>query len=136
MDIVELTKEDVYDIHIAAIMEFGGEPSTDENTESKIESILAQQYGCFGYEKYPTIIDKASMLLYFFAKGHCFKDGNKRVALYSAVVFLDINGYKAVFKDDEAERITYNAAKDDSRGQDIDSYIKRISYWLYNKTSN
>ena len=135
MEIVSLYKEHIYELHKEAISNYGGDSSTDENTENKIESILAQQYGCFGYEKYPTIIDKASMLLYFIAKGHCFKDGNKRLALYSMVAFLNINGYETHFDDIEAERVTYNAAEDDSKGEDIDLYIKRISYWLHNKTS-
>jgi death-on-curing protein len=30
----------------------------------------------------------------FFTKDHCFIDGNKRVGLDSAVVFLTVNGYE------------------------------------------
>ena len=135
MKIITLEKEHIYELHKEAISNYGGEPATDENTENKIESILAQQYGYFGYEKYPTIIDKASMLLYFFAKGHCFKDGNKRVAVYSMIAFLNINGYSTYFSNDEIENVTYKAAEDESKGLYIDLYIKTISDWIYGKTS-
>ena len=33
------------------------------------------------------------------------------------------------------KRITYNADEDDFKGEDVDLYIKGISYWLWNKTS-
>ena len=79
-------------MHKKAIEVFGGEFGMDENTDGKIESILAQQYGSFGYDKYPSICYKAAMLLYFFVKDHCFKDGNKRVALYATLTFLKLNG--------------------------------------------
>jgi len=136
MEIITLEKEHIYELHKEAISNYGGESATDENTENKIESILAQQYSYFGYEKYPTIIDKASMLLYFFAKGHCFKDGNKRVAVYSMIAFLNINGHLTNFSNEEIENVTYKAAEDKSKGIYIDLYIKKISYWLYGKTSD
>jgi death-on-curing protein len=33
------------------------------------------------------------MLLFFFTKGHCFVDGNKRIGIQSAIVLLTINGF-------------------------------------------
>ena len=38
-----------------------------------------------------------------FAKNHCFKDGNKRIALLTAAVFLEINGQSLIA--DEAETV-------------------------------
>ncbi|MFA6941480.1 MAG: type II toxin-antitoxin system death-on-curing family toxin [Clostridiaceae bacterium] len=134
MDIELLTKEQIFFIHNEAIINFGGEPGFDNSTYGKIESILDQQFSHFGYEKYPSIFDKAAMLLYFFAKDHCFKDGNKRVALYAVVVFLDINGYETTFDNDEAELVTYAAAQDKSKGIIVDQYIDKLSNWLYSQT--
>ena len=49
--------------------------------------------GLFGREKdlYPTIEEKAAHLLYFVVKNHSFSDGNKRIAAYLFVWFLDRN---------------------------------------------
>jgi death-on-curing protein len=68
MEINVLTKEIIYQAHSIAIEMYGGNPSTDECTEGKIESIVSQQYGFFGVDKYPSIFDKAAMLLYFIIK--------------------------------------------------------------------
>jgi death-on-curing family protein len=41
---------------------------------------------------YPDVLDKAAYLLIQINKGHFFSNGNKRLALVVATVFLDING--------------------------------------------
>ncbi|WP_010233670.1 death-on-curing protein [Clostridium arbusti] len=66
MDIITLTKEQIYLFHEEALKVYGGEAGIDELTDGKIESILAQQSGYFEYDKYPSVFDKASMLLCFF----------------------------------------------------------------------
>ncbi|MHB1405549.1 MAG: Fic family protein [Desulfitobacteriaceae bacterium] len=63
---------------------FGGSLEYYQNTENKIKSVLDQQNPHFGYDKYPTVFDKAAMLWYFLTKNHCFMDGNKRVGFYAA----------------------------------------------------
>lgn len=131
MEIITLTKEQIYLMHKKAIEIFGGEPGMDENTDGKIESILAQQYGSFGYDKYPSICDKAAMLLYFFVKDHCFKDGNKRVALYATLTFLKLNGCEPTFNNKEAQQTVYAAAEDNSKNLQIDIYIENLSDWIF-----
>lgn len=42
-------------IHDEGIKEFSGDPTYYDYTDEKVESIINQQYGYFGYEKYPTI---------------------------------------------------------------------------------
>ena len=46
----------------------------------------------FGEPAYPTIESKAAHLLYFTIKNHPFADGNKRIASFLFVDFLDRNG--------------------------------------------
>ncbi|WP_425807540.1 type II toxin-antitoxin system death-on-curing family toxin [Desulfitobacterium sp. Sab5] len=72
--------EDILEIHKEAIEMFGGSLEFYKDTELRIKSILDQQYPHFGYDKYPTLFEKAAMLWYFLTKNHCFVDGNKRVA--------------------------------------------------------
>jgi len=48
-------------------------------------------------EAYPSIGEKAAMLLYLVVKNHAFVDGNKRIAAACFLLFLDKNGL--LFKD-------------------------------------
>lgn len=43
-------------------------------------------------ELYPTAEQKAAQLLYFIVKNHSFTDGNKRIAAYIFLLFLEKNG--------------------------------------------
>jgi len=45
-----------------------------------------------GQELYPSIEEKAAMLLYLIVKNHSFIDGNKRIAAACFLYFLDQNG--------------------------------------------
>ena len=55
-------------------------------------SSIAQIYQTFGGgELYPTLEEKAAMLLYLVVKNHSFVDGNKRIAASCFLYFLDRN---------------------------------------------
>ncbi len=66
---------------------------------------LYQKFG--GKELYPSIEDKASHLLYFTIKDHPFTDGNKRIASFLFVYFLDKTGY--LHKENGEKKINDNA---------------------------
>lgn len=61
----------------------------DESFDSSISQIY-QSFG--GAELYPSLEEKAAMLLYFIVKNHSFIDGNKRIAAACFLYFLDQNG--------------------------------------------
>lgn len=57
-----------------------------------LESAVNTPFQTFdGTDLYPTIWDKAARLCYGLAKDHPFRDGNKRTALHSMLVFLGVN---------------------------------------------
>lgn len=61
--------------------------------DSSFESSVNQIYQSFnGQDCYPTLEEKASMLLYLITKNHSFSDGNKRIAASCFLYFLDKNG--------------------------------------------
>ena len=60
----------------------------DESFDSSVNQIY-QTFG--GEELYPTLEEKASMLLYLITKNHSFSDGNKRIAASCFLYFLDRN---------------------------------------------
>lgn len=67
---------------------FGNEK--DKSFRSSIASI-DQSFG--GQELYPSIEEKAANLLYFVVKNHSFSDGNKRIAAWLFVWYLNKNNY-------------------------------------------
>jgi prophage maintenance system killer protein len=61
----------------------------DESFKSSISTI----YQTFqGVDLYPSIEEKAANLLYFVTKNHSFTDGNKRIAAFLFLYFLERNG--------------------------------------------
>jgi prophage maintenance system killer protein/AraC-like DNA-binding protein len=60
--------------------------------DKSFESSVNQVYQTFGgQELYPTLEEKAAMLLYMVVKNHSFVDGNKRIAASCFLYFLDRN---------------------------------------------
>ena len=56
---------------------------------------------------YPSVEEKASNLLYFVIKNHSFSDGNKRIAAFLFVWFLEKNGI--LYRPDGSKKIADNA---------------------------
>ena len=56
---------------------------------------------------YPSVEEKASNLLYFVIKNHSFSDGNKRIAAFLFVWFLEKNNI--LYSADGTKRIADNA---------------------------
>lgn len=81
------------------------------------------QASLLGQEAYPTVAGKAAALMHSLACNDALVDGNKRLALLAAVVFLRINGYVLDLTDDEAFDLTMSMAA----GQlDADGICKRL----------
>jgi prophage maintenance system killer protein len=75
----------------------------DESFQSSVASI----YHTFdGEDVYPSIEEKAANLLYFITKNHSFTDGNKRIAAFLFLYFMERNG--VLFDDDGNKRIADN----------------------------
>jgi len=72
------------------------------------EGLIKNLYQTFAQkELYPTIEDKAAHLLYLSIKDHPFTDGNKRVASFLFVYFLDKSNH--LFKKSGERKINDNA---------------------------
>jgi len=76
--------------------------------EHKFESVVKNLYQTFGgKELYRTIEEKAAHLIYLTIKDHPFIDGNKRIAAFLFIYFLDKNRY--LFKRNGERKINDNA---------------------------
>lgn len=60
----------------------------DDSFKSSVSTIY-QTFG--GKDLYPSIEEKAANLLYFITKNHSFSDGNKRIAAFLFLYFLEKN---------------------------------------------
>lgn len=70
-------------------------PRYDVADRGKLESIIATPQKSFGGDDlYRSLHEKAACYLYFFVKLHPYLDGNKRMAVLTTFVFLQMNGYK------------------------------------------
>jgi death-on-curing protein len=89
--IVWLLRETVLAMHELLLAEFGGSPGMRD--EGLLDSALARPHNLSAYDK-PAVFDLAASLAFGLIKNHPFVDGNKRVGFASAVVFLELNGYR------------------------------------------
>ena len=76
--------------------------------DESFKSSLATIYQTFDKkELYPSVEEKAAHLLYFVVKNHSFVDGNKRIAAFLFVWFLERNSL--LYRKDGSKRIADNA---------------------------
>jgi prophage maintenance system killer protein len=87
---------------------FGGSSLFGNEKDDSFKGSIGTIYQSFGgIEFYPTIEEKAANLLYFVVKNHSFSDGNKRIAAYLFVWFLEKN--RILYRQDGSKRIADNA---------------------------
>ena len=79
---------------IAVLKEkFGGSTLFGREKDGSFRSSIGQIYQTFdGNELYPSVEEKAAMLLYLVVKNHSFVDGNKRIAATLFLWFMQNNG--------------------------------------------
>jgi prophage maintenance system killer protein len=86
---------------------FGGSALFGNEKDSSFKSSIGQIYQTFwGEELYPSVEEKAAMLLYLVTKNHSFSDGNKRIAATLFLWFL--NGNRILYHPDGSKRIADN----------------------------
>lgn len=93
---------------ITALREkFGGSSLFGNEKDDSFKSSIGQIYQTFdGIDLYPSVEEKAAMLLYLVTKNHSFSDGNKRIAATLFLWFLNNNGI--LYREDGSKRIADN----------------------------
>ena len=87
---------------------FGGSSLFGNEKDESFKGSIAAIYQTFGgIDLYPSVEEKAANLLYFVVKNHSFSDGNKRIAAYLFVWFMEKNGI--LYRGDGSKRIADNA---------------------------
>lgn len=115
LSIQKTTKEEpfraTYDNAMEAINalkeKFGGSQWFANEKDESFKSSIGQIYQTFGGEDlYPSVEEKAAMLLYLVVKNHSFSDGNKRIAAMLLLWFLNNN--HVLYAEDGHKRIADN----------------------------
>lgn len=87
---------------------FGGSSLFGNEKDESFQGSLAAIYQTFdGQYVYSSVEEKAVNLLYFIVKNHSFSDGNKRIAAFIFVWFLERN--HILYRTDGSKRIADNA---------------------------
>ena len=115
LKVSKTTKEDKFHATYENAMEainalrekFGGSSLFGNEKDDSFKSSIGQIYQTFGGEElYPSVEEKAAMLLYLVTKNHSFSDGNKRIAATLFLWFLNNNGI--LYRKDGSKRIADN----------------------------
>lgn len=86
---------------------FGGSALFANEKDDSFRSSIGQIYQTWdGVELYPSVEEKAAMLLYLVVKNHSFSDGNKRIAAMLFLWFMERNGI--LYRPDGEKRIADN----------------------------
>ena len=90
-DAVIISKEEYLSVINKMKSEFASDVFANPKDDS-FDSSINQIYQTFGGQDcYPTLEEKAAMLLYLITKNHSFSDGNKRIAASCFLYFLNRN---------------------------------------------
>jgi len=115
LSVGETTQEDKFHATYESAMEaikalrekFGGSTLFGNEKDDSFKSSIGQIYQTFGgKELYPSVEEKAAMLLYLVTKNHSFSDGNKRIAATLFLWFLNNNGI--LYREDGSKRLADN----------------------------
>ena len=124
-----------YENAMAAIDElrekFGGSSLFGNEKDQSFKGSIGAIYQTFGSQDlYPSIEEKAAMLLYLVTKNHSFSDGNKRIAAFLFLWFMERNGI--LYNPDGSKRIGNNTLVAltlmiaESRTEEMDIMVKVI----------
>ena len=110
---------------------FGGSQWFANEKDDSFKSSIGQIYQTFGGEElYPSVEEKAAMLLYLVVQNHSFSDGNKRIAAMLFLWFLNNN--RVLYAEDGHKRIADNTLVAltlmiaESRTEEKDAMVKVV----------
>ena len=125
---IKFDNDKVLLLHQILIEETGGEPNIRD--VKLLDSSIQQVYQTFdGEELYKTKEEKAARLGYSLISNHAFVDGNKRIGMYVMLTFLELNGVKTNFTNEEIGKIGFKIASSEMTYEEL---LKEV---LAHKTS-
>ncbi len=112
-------------MHDALIEEHGG--SYGILDAGLLASTVAKPKNLFYYGSNVNLFDLAAAYGYGFVKNHCFFDGNKRIALATVDVFLQLNRFELMAEEDEAAEFFLKLAASSGSAESVQL---SLSEWI------
>ena len=121
-----LTLQDVLEIHALQLERFGGAEGVRDR--GLLESAVAQPQVTFGGDfVHADLFSMAAAYLFHLVRNHAFVDGNKRVGLLAALVFLDINGITIESGSDVLYELTMAVADGRAEKDEIAEVLRQVA---------
>lgn len=119
-----LELDDVLALHSHQIGRFGGLSGVRDL--GLLQSAVATPAATFaGAYLHSTLFEMAAAYLFHLARNHPFVDGNKRVALAAALVFLRLNGFRVEAEEDDVHELVMSVAEGRSGKADVAVALQR-----------
>jgi len=121
-----LTLAEVIEIHKDQISRYGG--SAGIRDMNLLSSAVAMPYASFGgHFLHRDIFEMAAAYAFHISQNHPFIDGNKRTALASALIFLELNGMSIKDTDGELYDAMIHLVTDKMGKTAFASMLKRMA---------
>src|SRR5947209_19671522 len=118
-----LSVDQILRIHQDQIERYGGDPALRDR--GLLESAAAMPAASFGDQylhAFPH--EMAAAYLFHLAANHPFLDGNKRVGLATALVFLRLNGFTLTCDHDALEELVLRVARSEADKADVALFFR------------
>ncbi len=120
-----LTLENILQIHADTIANDGGSDGLrDRGLIDAAINMPRQTFG--GQHLHNGIPEMAAAYLFHICQAHAFVDGNKRVALLAADVFLDVNGWDLTASATEVEAVVLAVADGKMIKSEVTDWFTRV----------
>ncbi|MEO8350575.1 MAG: type II toxin-antitoxin system death-on-curing family toxin [Chthoniobacteraceae bacterium] len=114
----------VLSLHEQSLAQFGGSAGVRDG--GLLDSALGRPQNLFAYGK-PALFELAGSYAFGLAKNHPFIDGNKRTAFVTAVLFLELNGWRFQANEVDATVRTLALAAGEMTEAQFAAWLKRNS---------
>jgi death on curing protein len=119
-----LSVENVLTIHTRMIKEFGGKPGVRDR--GLLESAVAMPAATFSGELlHQGLPAMAAAYLFHLCKNRPFLDGNKRVAVVAAEIFLNLNGMRLDAGNEELKHLCLGVAGGETSKDEVVAFFEK-----------
>ncbi len=125
-DIVFLDVDEVIELHASQLELFGGGAGLRD--QGLLESAVAQPQASFGgHLAHDGLFAMAAAYLFHLVSNHPFVDGNKRIGLIAALVFLDLNGVSIAHPTEALYELTMGVAEGRINKAAVAAELERVA---------
>lgn len=120
-----LNIEDVLRLHQQLIESFSGDVGI--LNQAGLESAVAQPgMTAFGQFLHRDLVEQAAAYLFHLVANHPFCDGNKRIGLHAALVFLDTNNADVLGDPDDWYELTMGVARSELKKTELTKRMRAL----------